>query len=67
MFELETKTKDNGAGGHRIRSAEYRIFPASCLSTSIRPVAYRIRPAGCYTPSTSIRPVAYRIRPVACR
>jgi len=68
-FELESKSKDKGAGaeGNRICSAAYRIFPTSCMFVPVRPVAYRIRPAGCYAPSASIRPVACRVRPVACR
>jgi len=67
-FDLEAKTKDKNTGtGNRICSAEYRIFPARCMSVPVRPVAYRVRPAERYTPSTSIRPVAYRVRPVACR
>ena len=66
-FDLEAKTKDKGGTGNRICSAEYRIFPVRCMSVPVRPVAYRIRPAGCYMPSTSIRPVAYRVRPVGRR
>ena len=67
-FDFETKSKDKGTGeGNRICSAEYRIFPTHCMSVPVRPVAYRVRPAGRYIPSIPIRPVACRVRPVACR
>ncbi|MDR2554490.1 MAG: hypothetical protein LBC64_03585 [Fibromonadaceae bacterium] len=66
-FDLEAKSKDKSTVGNRICSAEYRIFPARCMSVPVRPTAYRIRPSGCYMPSTSIRPVACRVRPIARR
>jgi hypothetical protein len=69
LFEIDAKSKDNGVDsvGNHIRSAAYRIFPICCLRTPVRPVTYRVRPAGCNTSSTPIRPTAYRVRPVACR